>query len=171
MEDLLDLFQFVGADALPHKFGALEGQLFVLFEDFVVFADCLFHHLLAHLLLEVVFLSLGFLSGCLGLDEFFLQNLNFLFLPYDFQCYFLFLLILPFVLPNLCVELVNLILDILEFSLQILFPRRDVLFQPLLAVSVAELFAFGNFVFEVGVDEVVVVGSEFHIMLQNLVVF
>ena len=44
-------------------------------------------------------------------------------------------------------------------------------FQPLFTVFVAELLAFGNFVFEVGVDKVAVVGSKFHIVLQNLVVF
>ena len=73
--------------------------------------------------------------------------------------------------PDLCVELVNLILDILQFSLQILFSGSNVFFQPLLTVFVTELLAFRNFVFEVGVDEVAVVGSEFHIVLQNLVVF
>ena len=73
--------------------------------------------------------------------------------------------------PDLCVELVNLIFDILQFPLQILLPGRDVFFQPLFTVFVAELLAFGNFVFEVGVDKVAVVGSKFHIVLQNLVVF
>ena len=94
-----------------------------------------------------------------------LQNLNFLFLPDYLQGHFLFLLILPLMFPDLCVELVNLIFDILQFPLQILLPGRDVFFQPLLTVFVAKLLAFRNFVFEVGVDEVAVVGSEFHIVL------
>ena len=133
--------------------------MFVLFEDFVVLAYCFFHHFFGNLLLEIVFLPLGFLSGFLNLEKFLLKNLNFFFLPDYFQSNFLFLFILPFMLPDFCIELVNLMFDILEFSLQILLPGFNVFFELFLAVSVAELLALGNLVFEVGVDEIVVVGS------------